>query len=119
MSATKPSSGFTALPLWQVLTTPGRSRLESGRARRPQISLNQCYMAEMSACFAGMIDGLTCPYEGWSAAIYPFDQSRLSATQQQGSSETPRSIAPREGASLTEPDTAHEEGAQVPLKTSF
>ena len=76
-------------------------------------------MAEMSACFAGMIDGLTSPFEGWSAAIYPLDQSRLPAPQQQGSSETSRSIAPREDASLTESNAAHEEEAQVPLETRF
>ena len=55
---------------------------------QPVLIEGENYWADMSACFTDQ--GLGCPYEGWSAAIYPLEQS-------------PRSLAPPEESNTTAP----------------
>ncbi|MFQ5968381.1 MAG: hypothetical protein ACE5MI_12360 [Acidimicrobiia bacterium] len=58
----------------------------------PVLTEGESYLADMSACFSGVIDGLSCPFEGWSVAIYPLRQ--LPGSTRQDSTATPPSTTP-------------------------
>ncbi len=78
---------------------------------QPVLVEGENYRADMSVCFSEY--GLGCPFEGWSAAIYPLEQSPRSIAPPEESDTTPPppSITPLGGARLTEPVPANDEKA--------
>ena len=69
---------------------------------QPVLVEGESYLADMSVCFSGFIDGLGCPFEGWSAAIFPLQALPASAPPE-NSDGTPPSSTPLGGARLTAP----------------
>ena len=43
-------------------------------APKPGLVAGEHYLASMTICLTGFIDGLGCPYDGWSAELYPLQQ---------------------------------------------
>ena len=63
---------------------------------QPELIEGGKYLADMSGCFSDYFGGLSCPYDGWSVALYPFQESSSSITPQEESDRTPPSTTPIE-----------------------
>ena len=76
----------------------------------PVLREGETYRAQMSVCFSDAFGGLGCPFEGWSAAMYPLQALPTSAPPED-SDGTPPSTLPLEGARLTAPLSETDEEA--------
>ena len=83
---------------------------------QPVLIEGERYRAEMSGCFS---DGVTsCHFEGWSAAIYPLEQSprSIAPLEESNTAPPPPTITPLGGARLTAPVPANDlEAPQLEL----